>query len=106
LIGAASADWHDRDIGKPQNARTTRVDRPDILAAFCLTALGVLFAFAAAAVIVWKCEVLNFIQPYCVTTYAAARNEARLRANDPDVRISIGSRLMSREGNSGQHRGQ
>ena len=32
--------------------------------------------------IAWGSVVLNFIVPYCVATYAAARNEARLRSND------------------------
>lgn len=30
--------------------------------------------------IAWGSIVLNFVVPYCVATYAAARNEARLHA--------------------------
>lgn len=35
--------------------------------------------------IAWGPVMLTFVVPYCVATYAAVRNEARLRANDRDV---------------------
>jgi hypothetical protein len=34
--------------------------------------------------IAWGSVALNFVVPYCVATYAAARNEARLRENVRD----------------------
>lgn len=48
----------------------------------CINQGAALFRGEAIA---WGSAVLNFIVPYCVATYAAVRNEARLRGDDREM---------------------